>query len=45
VTAGGPGKEDGIVYNITSDARFTTLHGGGVEYSGELVQGTTDRGI
>jgi len=40
VTAGGPGKEDGIVYYITSCGTFTTLHGGGGQYSGELVQGT-----
>jgi len=40
VTAGGPGKEAGMIYNITPGDTFTTLHGGGGEYQGELVQGT-----
>ena len=40
VTAGGPGKEDGMIYKITPSGTFTTLHSGGGEYAGELVQGT-----
>jgi uncharacterized repeat protein (TIGR03803 family) len=40
VTAGGPGKEDGMIYKITPSGTFTTLHGGGGEYAGALVQGT-----
>jgi uncharacterized repeat protein (TIGR03803 family) len=40
VTAGGPGKEDGVIYSITTSGSFTVLHGGGGEYSGEPVQGT-----
>jgi uncharacterized repeat protein (TIGR03803 family) len=40
VTAGGPGKKDGMIYKITPGGTFTTLHSGGGEYGGALVQGT-----
>jgi uncharacterized repeat protein (TIGR03803 family) len=40
VTAGGPGKEDGMIYKITPSGTFTTLHSGRGEYGGALVQGT-----
>src|SRR5215472_2770446 len=40
VTAGGPGKEDGMIFKITPSGTVTTLHSGGGEYIGELVQGT-----
>jgi uncharacterized repeat protein (TIGR03803 family) len=37
VTAGGPAKEDGMVYNITTSGTFTTLHGGG-QYQGKAAK-------
>src|ERR1022692_4847153 len=42
VTAGGPGKGDGMIFKITPSGTFTItiLHSGGGEYGGALVQGT-----
>jgi uncharacterized repeat protein (TIGR03803 family) len=40
VTAGGPGKGDGMIFKITPSGTLTTLHSGGGEYIGALVQGT-----
>jgi uncharacterized repeat protein (TIGR03803 family) len=40
VTAGGPGKGDGMIFKITPSGTFTTLHSGGGEYGGALIQGT-----
>jgi uncharacterized repeat protein (TIGR03803 family) len=40
VTAGGPGKGDGMIFKISPSGTFTTLHSGGGEYGGALIQGT-----
>jgi uncharacterized repeat protein (TIGR03803 family) len=40
VTAGGPGKGDGMIFKINPTGTFTTLHSGGGEYIGALVRGT-----